>query len=334
MRVSAMWLNCPAEILCAALFFLFILTPTAAARADDAPDLAGLYEQLEELQSEYLKAYQNQFIKGTEFKKALRPVKPPPDFSYSKKDLAGFNRMLEKVYKQNPAMRSITADQIMENSVDHGLARLAGISPGELGRYQAARDLAHMTGLPLRELAVYHRAHGRHGMQKLIFSVKNLANRMWVSWYLFMQQSRIPESYLFNDHGDEHPGLLKLRQEFVDAINAFNRTSLPLGLCIQKIMQQEKKRAKLNRLAAKAHAFDSMYKVVGRIDVFGKRAGEFPLEAKPRTFPQAAILAKRLAVPFQELAYIQRRSGINGLRLYLTRLVWIKNHEELEFLLH
>ena len=315
------------------LLLLMGLPAYSAATDSREQNLKAAYDRLDELQKQYLLAYQIQFQTGKRFKTALRTLTPPPWHAYTPDDLAVFHQKMQSLYQEHPQYRDLPLAKIVRDRSTSELAKFAGITMKELGRFEGAQDLAAMAGLPLRELAVCRRLKGNSGLQDLVFSVKNLANRQWVAWRFFVMQNQVAQKELFTSDVRGFPQLAQLRQAFIDAIASFNRAADRLGRALHRLMGLEPDPAGLNRIAAKAHAFEQMFKVVGRIDIFGSRAGKFPLnEARPEQYPQAAALARRLGVPFGDLAYIQRRSGISGLRQYMKRLVWIRDKKGLEAL--
>jgi hypothetical protein len=307
------------------LLCLLVLGPASPGRAEDKT-LEQAYEALEKQLHNYMAAYQGQFKAGELFKARLQTLKPPPWSAFTEDDLIQYKQMLEELYQKEPQYREMTIEQAMRDESAAALAKVAGLSLKKLARYEGAKDLSQMTGLPLRELVIFRKARGKPGLFQLVNSVKNLPNLEWAAWYFFMQQLKVDHGLLFQNTGESGPGLAGLRNDFAQAINAFNQAAASLGAAFEQVMLLETEPVKLNRLAAKAHICDAMFRVVGRIDIFGQRAGEYPLEnPAPETFPQAHALAKRLEVPFGDLAYIQRRSGLNGLQRYIERLKWIKD---------
>lgn len=260
----------------------------------------------EEVESAFFQAYDKFYEVASEFKNTLVQLIPPEGFQYSEEDLQEYQQLLSALFEEKPEYQSTDLD--------------------ELKFYKEAKELAQMTGLPHRELAIYQRGNGTHGLRNLLYSVKNLQNIQWVSWYMVLIDGTNLTVEEFLDDASEDPQLITLRTEYGEQSAHFNQTYDILLANNALALQTTSDIPTKNHLVVKAYIYRYIAGKAGKVwyDGFSESRAGYPLtNAIPERFPEAVALAKKLEVNFYDLAFIQQKNGTMGLRSVIGTMSWL-----------
>jgi hypothetical protein len=195
-----------------------------------------------------------------------------------------------------------------------------------------AQDIAYITGLPSSDLEKYQGTWGTYGLHTPTFLVENIPHKRWVEEYFRLID--IPEKHTdFSGQPVRTSELSDLDDQYRVYISAGVRfyTSLDTVFsCLDSVFHAATVSREKNAIVVKKKIFKIIAEYAGRADEFGKFAGEYPFKKVQRTYYQeAAFIANKLGVNFNDLAYIQRRKGLSGLRDVVKRCYWIENKEKL-----
>jgi len=251
-----------------------------------------------ELEAMFFQTYDALYEVADRFKNTIVQLAPSEAFQYSEADL--------QVYRELLSTEDVNDD--------------------ELGVFDESRDMAQVTGLPYRELAVYQKGNGTYGLNKLLHSVNNLQHIQWVSWYMVLIDAPgfADDTFLFIDDGLTQPQLAVLRTEYNEKVINFNQAYDALLRYHSTALQTTQDIGTKNQLAVNAYIYHYIAKKAGEVTGLSKNRSGYPFtNAIPAYYPEAAMLAERLNVDFYDLAFIQRQTGTMGLRSLLSNMDWL-----------
>lgn len=287
---------------------------------------------LSTLETNYFNEYHILYKKTEKFVAALTALTPPNGFSYAKENLTEYNALLDAMYKKKPEYRELTAKEAANDAFKKKMAKALGVSEKKWGLYEKARDLAKISGLPHRELAVYQKANGMYGLKKLVYSVTNLQNKQWISWYLMLNGNGNAEvqKLLFLDKGESHPQLAAMRLEFGTQAKIFNQSRGALYRGISTALKSAADVKTKNKLWVKLQIYQYIARQAGKVGWLNENLAGYPLkDAVVRRYPKAAKLAEKLEVDFSDMAFLKRKTGNYGLKKMLRKMTWVKDIEKL-----
>lgn len=261
---------------------------------------------LPELEKEYMGAYHRLLKAGEDLMSAILRLNPG-NHTYSETDMAEFNQKIDAFYTKYPKYRN------------------------ELYDRKEAKDIAHITGLPVVTLSRYQVAQGTTGLKTLTFSVKGVVHAAWLKIYFRLLNLKQGAEYMADIGLSSTGGELEtLFMTYRKAGARFHRLSEALYAALDRAVQAESDPLKKCGLSLRQNAYLYMVNDAGRVDEFGRSTGNFPLTgAVPKYYRHAAWLADELKLPFEELAYMQKMRGTFGLRKMIEKWEWLKNREEI-----
>ncbi|XCN72226.1 MAG: hypothetical protein Q3M24_18255 [Candidatus Electrothrix aestuarii] len=282
------------------------------------------------LEKDYFSAYDTFYDQAVQFHGAVKAVRPPADFTLTEQDLTAYHAQLEKLYAKKPEYRDMAVGEAKDSRMVKQIAELVGASPSDIGRYEASYDISHMTGLSHREMAVVQKAGGLSSLRQLIWSVERLPNRQWVAWYftLIGHSDSTAEKLLFQDDRAGSSQLAEQREKYSVAAKAFKQAREHLETAINETLAASQDVVEKNRLAVKQFIFANISKKAGSVGWGRENRGGYPLQAPDKKhYAQAAALAERLQVPFEDLAFIKKAEGNYGLRKLVRGMAWVEDRE-------
>ena len=245
---------------------------------------------------------------------------------------AEINAQLEKLYTKKPEYREMATGEAKSDKMLRQIAELVGADESEIGRFEAAHDISLMAGLSHRELAVVQKAGGLSSLRTLIWSVENLPNLQWISWYLMLighGDSRVEKS-LFLDDGADQPVIAAQRMEYGARAKVFNQARDRLKQAETITLEASSDSAEKSRLAVKLFIHNNISKKAGRVGWGHDNRGGYPLTSPDeKRYAKAAILADKLGVPFADLAFIKKAEGNYGLRKVVEGMEWVPNRKRI-----
>lgn len=251
-----------------------------------------------ELEETFFQAYDQLYEVADRFKNAITQLTPPETFQYTEEDLQAYRQLL---------------------SAEDGGNEVLGV-------FEEARDMALVTGLPYRELAVYQKGNGTYGLNQLLHSVNHLQHIQWVSWYMTLigAPGFADDTLLFMDDGSTQPQLAALRTEYNEQITNFNQAYEALLTYNITTLRTTQDVSAKNQLAVNAYIYQNIAEKAGKVTWFSKNRSGYPLtNATPKYYSEAATLAEKLSIDFYDLAFIQLKTGTMGLRSLLRKMDWI-----------
>lgn len=296
------------------LFCLAVLVTTGNAKQAEQKELlfdpqlvsVTVPASLPELEKEYMGAYLHLLKAGEDLMSAILRLNPG-NHTYSEADMAEFNLKIDAFYTKYPKYRN------------------------ELYDKKEAKDIAHITGLPVVVLSRYQASQGTRGLKTLTFSVKGMVHAAWLKIYFRLLNIKEGAEYMA-DIGLKSPGGQPetFFMTYRKAGARFHRLSEALYAALDRAIQGEGDPLKKCGLSLRQNAYLYMVNDAGRVDEFGRSTGNFPLTgAAAKYYRHSAWLADELKLPFEELAYMQKMRGTFGLRKMIEKWEWLKNREEL-----
>jgi len=292
-----------------------------SAQANDA---------LESLESSYFNAYDKLHEQAIRFQAEVVKVRPPVGHAFSEKDLAGYHAQLEALYAKKPEYREMALGDAKTSAMAKRIASLVGANESEIGQFEASYHISRMTGLSHREMAVIQKAGGLSDLRKLIWSVENLPNRQWVSWYLMLigHGDDKARKSLFLDDGSEYPEAAARRMEYGARVKVFDIAREKLKQAETTALEAANDPMLKNRLAVKLFIHRNISGKAGRVGWGHDNRGGYPLEkADENRYPEAKLLSDKLGVPFGDMAFIKKAEGNSGLRKVVKDMAWIPDRE-------
>lgn len=287
-------------------------------------------ENLSLQEERYFDAYDKLHQQAVRFHAAVKRVRPAKGQVYSEQDLSTYHAWLEKLYIKKPEYRGMTTREAKSDKMMSQIAELVGADESEVGLYEAAHDISLMTGLPHRELAVAQKDGGLSSLRRLIWSVKNLTNRQWVSWYLMLinHGDDTAQKQLFIDDGADYPDIAALRAEYGALAKVFNQARKRLKQAETTALEASEDPTQKSRLAVKLFIHRYTSKKAGRVGRhYGNRGGYPLVTTDKRRYDKSAALADKLGVLFTDFAYIKKAEGNYGLRKVVRGMTWITDRE-------
>ena len=260
------------------------------------------------LQDEYLDAYHVLYSAGLALKTEIVGLVPPETHEFSTEDLEVFSEMLESLYTRRPSYRQ------------------------EYPEREAARHIAAITGLPLTELGRYQDAAGTYGLRQLTLSVQNLPHKEWV--VLYFRLIGVPSAE--DDYCRQPPAAfpsVALEGKwlaFYEAGRRFVAIRDELLARTEQLLRTETDSTMKCQVATKRLIYRTIAQAAGQINVFGELAGAYPLSDVPENrYEQAWFISDRLNLDYLDLAYVQQRKGITGLRDLLAEFQWVEGVDDI-----